>query len=96
MATIKGHLDQAQTNKKKKKHNNSELEPAINSSDPTINKEGDLYLSLEAPNLRTHLCYAAIMDTTEQVYRDQKGKFTIPSSRGNKYAFWLYNIQQQH
>jgi hypothetical protein len=38
-----------------------------------------------------HLCYAAIIKPTGQIYTDQTGKFVAPSSTGNNYLLVLYN-----
>jgi hypothetical protein len=38
----------------------------------------------------SHYCYATLTEITGQVYSDQTGKFTFPSSNGNNYLFILY------
>jgi hypothetical protein len=43
------------------------------------------------PDARSHFCYAALTEITGQVYSDQNGKFTFPSSNGNIYLFILYD-----
>jgi hypothetical protein len=42
-------------------------------------------------DVRSHFCYAALAKITGQVYSDQTGKFTFPSSNGNNYLFILYD-----
>jgi hypothetical protein len=40
---------------------------------------------------QSHFCFAALTEITGQVYSDQTGKFTFPSSNGNNYLCILYD-----
>jgi hypothetical protein len=88
MVTIKGHLDQSHTNQKWTQ--SQKQQPTINKSDPD-SKQLDMALILDNPNIQTHLCFAATIAITGQIYSNQTGQFPIPSSNGNNYLFCLYN-----
>jgi hypothetical protein len=75
---VKGHMDQARKNQKSTK---TATEPAGT----------DDNFSPAAPDARSHFCYAALTEMTGQVYANQTGKFTFPSSNGNNYLFILYD-----
>jgi hypothetical protein len=75
---VKGHMDQAQKNQKSTKTANEPADPNDDFS-PTVQDE------------RSHFCFAALTKITGQVYSDQTGKFTFPSSNGNNYLFILYD-----
>jgi hypothetical protein len=85
MATIKGHLDQSRKNQKRKKSTQKQKQPNVSDPNNTINaqeheEEQDSSPPSDTPNLRSHFCYAAIIDITGQIYTDQTGRFPIPSS----------------
>ena len=64
-----------------------------NSSFPSDEElELDWNPASDAPNVRTHYCYAAVIDlNTGQIYTDQTGRFPIPSSNGMNNLFCLYD-----
>jgi Reverse transcriptase (RNA-dependent DNA polymerase) len=94
MATIKGHLDQSRT--KQKRNKAAPINPTPNPSDPDEDLDNSVFPQSDDPNIRTHHCYAATVEISGQVYGDQTGKFTIPSSRGNKYTFCLYDYDSNY
>jgi hypothetical protein len=94
MATIKGHLDQSRT--KQKRNKAPTTNPIPNPSDPNEDYYDSAFPTSDTPNIRSHHCYAAIVEITGQVYGDQTGKFTIPSSRGNRYTFCLYDYDSNY
>jgi hypothetical protein len=67
-ATDKGHLDQQRKNSQSTKPK----EPANNDDGSDIIPTGI--------DERTHLCYAATVEATGQVFSDQTGRFVTPSS----------------
>jgi len=77
-AMVKGHMDQTRKNQ---------------NSTKTANEPSDLEddFSPAVQDERSHFCFAAITEITGQVYSDQTGKFTFPSSNGNNYLFVLYD-----
>jgi len=90
IATIKGHLDQSRTKSKRKRR--AKDKPSTNKSDPNPDDDDDIAPKAENPNIRTHYCYAAIVELTGQVYSDQTGPFPITSSSGYKYIFCIYDF----
>jgi hypothetical protein len=80
-AMVKGHMDQARKNLKATKTAN-ELADPDNDFSPAVQDE------------RSHFCYAALTKITGQVYSNQTGKFTLPSSNGNNYLFILYDYNR--
>jgi hypothetical protein len=83
IAMIKGHLDQ--TRKNQRSTQPKKLTP-IDTAHPT-----DTSPTSDTPNTRSHICYAAIMEPTGQIYTDQTGRFVVPSSNGNNYLLILYD-----
>jgi hypothetical protein len=56
-----------------------------------INDNDDLEPPQEANNPKTHLLFAAIIDTGK-IYTDQTGRFPVTSSKGHKYVLILYDF----
>jgi hypothetical protein len=77
-AMVKGHMDQARKNQKSTKTATAPADP------------DDDFLPV-VPDARSHFCYATLAKITGQVYSDQTGKFTFPSSNWNNYLFILYD-----
>jgi hypothetical protein len=84
-------MDQIQKNlnsiKKKKKATNNTLATETNNQDS--DRITDAFPTQE--EIRTHLCYAAVIEASGQIYTDQTGRFILPSSRGNNYLLVLYD-----
>jgi hypothetical protein len=81
---IKGHLDQ--THKNQQSTQPKKL-PPIDTAHPSNTSP-----TSDTPNARSHICYAAIMEPTGQIYTDQTGRFVVvPSSNGNNYVLILYD-----
>ena len=102
VATVKGHQDHirknVQSTSKPTKPNKPSYAEAANKPPPveTVNDDDaetftDAFPSSDSPNERTHFCYLGIEEITGQIYSDQTGKFTIPSSNGNKYVMVVYD-----
>jgi len=93
VATIKGHQDHVRKNVQSTKPKPTpppKTSTAPIESDDDDNDE-DFFPVSDVPNERTHNCYLAIEQVTGQVYSDLTGKFTIPSSNGNKYILVVYD-----
>jgi hypothetical protein len=69
---VKGHLDQARKNQRSTK---TPVEPV---------DQHDEFPSI-LTGVRSHYCYASIMEPTGQIYTNQTGRFVQPSSNGNNY-----------
>lgn len=77
---IKGHLDQTRKNQRSTKA----TAPAEPVADPdSFPTPGD--------GIRTHACYACVVEAHGQVYSDQTGRFVTPSSTGNNYIMVVYD-----
>jgi hypothetical protein len=81
---VKGHLTHIRQNQRSTKPKPMDTD-AINDCFPT-----------DSPVDRSHLCYAAIMQPTGQIYTDQTGKFIAPSSNGNNYLMIVYDYDSNH
>ena len=79
---VKGHLDQTRRNQRSTK---AKLPSQI------AELTDDAFPSSPPDHERTHLCYAAIMEPTGQIYSDQTGRFIAPSSKGNNYLLIVYD-----
>jgi hypothetical protein len=108
-AMFKGHMDQTRKNQRSTKHKVPKTKVPTNSSalaeaylecksfeqdDATL--KDDFFPAREPPGLRTHNCYAVIMEATGQIYTDQTGRFIIPSSLGNNYILILYDYDSNY
>jgi hypothetical protein len=97
IATAKGHLDQVRKNlrstqpKPTSKPPPSSPSSAFNVSlDPTLETDLDLFPPSAPPGIPTDHCFAAVMESTGQVFTDQTGRFILPSSQGNTQLLILY------
>jgi len=89
VATSKGHLKQERQGVRSTKSKTpTELPLLSEDAFPTALPDG----------IRTHSIYASVIDRspTGQVYSDQTGRFVIPSSAGNNYAFVLYDYDSNY
>jgi 23S rRNA U2552 (ribose-2'-O)-methylase RlmE/FtsJ len=84
---VKGHLDQARINQNSTKTYNEPADP----TDHFPNVLGTDNFPDVLMDERSHFYYAVLMELTGQVYSDQTGKFTQPSSNGNNYLLILYD-----
>ena len=94
---VKGHLDQARKNQRSTRP----PKPAPPDASPSLplptisvtneDSSPDAFPISDSPNVRSHFCYAALMEPTGQVYTDQTGRFVAPSSNGNNYMIILYD-----
>jgi hypothetical protein len=87
---VKEHLDQTRQNQrstKKLRQSNPPPTPVI----PTVPDDDDPFPSNLTDGHRTHVCYAATLEPTNQVYTNQTGRFVTPSSPGNNYLMVLYD-----
>jgi hypothetical protein len=85
---VKGHLKQSRQNQRSTK---PKLKPKKLPNDPQeIAITDDHFPKSDSPNIKTHSCYSAIINSTGQVHSDQTGQFPIPSSAGNKYMLVVY------
>jgi hypothetical protein len=74
-STAKGHLNQQRQNARTTK-----IKDAL-----ALNSDADL-----DHGIKTQYIYAATIDAG-QIYTDQTGRFTVVSSKGNKYIMVLYD-----
>jgi hypothetical protein len=81
-ATAKGHMNQQRQGIQSTK---KEVEL------PLLPEDTDLYPASDAPNDKTNVCFAAVIETTGRTFSDQTGRFLIPSSTGNNYVFVMYD-----
>jgi hypothetical protein len=75
VATTKGHLNQQRKNARTTKIKSTEA----------INQETDIY-----HGIKTQFVYAATI-YAGQIYTDQTGRFSVVSSKGNKYIMIVYD-----
>ena len=82
---IKGHLDQSRKNQRSTAptHIPPEAPPEV----PPV----DYDLCPPSSDTRTHMCFAATLAPTGQIYLDQTGRFVLPSSTGNNYIMIVYD-----
>jgi hypothetical protein len=74
-STVKGHLNQQRQNSRTTKIKDA----------PLLDSDADL-----DHGIKTQYVYAAAIDAG-QIYTDQTGRFTVVSSKGNKYIMVLYD-----
>jgi hypothetical protein len=74
-SAAKGHLNQERQNARTTKNKDAQL----------IDSETD-----QDRGIKTQFVYAATIDAG-QIYTDQTGRFTVVSSKGNKYIMILYD-----
>ena len=56
-----------------------------------IQEDEDQFVPTDTLDARTHLCFAATMQPTGQIYSDQTGKFVATSDTGNQYIMVVYD-----
>jgi hypothetical protein len=91
VATAKGHLDQTHRNfcSTKPKPNSKPTKPTPNHPSgsallalPNLESNDGTFPAAAPPGLDSHHCFAAVMDSTGQIFRDQTSRFILPSSQG--------------
>ena len=82
---IKGHLDQSRKNQR------STAPTLIPPEAPPEVPPVDDDLCPPSSDTRTHMCFAATLAPTGQIYSDQTGRFVLPSSTGNNYIMIVYD-----
>ena len=94
VATAKGHLDQVRKNLRSTKPF-----PALVAQSPLPSPEEpdrDQFPLAAPPGIHTDHCFAAIMDSTGQIFTDQTGRFILPSSQGNTQLLILYSYDANY
>ena len=90
-AMVMGHLDQARKNKQSTQPKKQKPSP-LSISDPSqVETLEEAFPEPLKEGVKTQACYASVFQATGQVYTDQTGKFTVPSSSGNTQLFVLYD-----
>jgi hypothetical protein len=91
VATAKGHLDQSRKNKHSAK--TTKLSPFLQiAAAPGDGALTDAFPTAEPPGLATQAIYVDLWDAARgKIFSDLMGRLPVPSSRGNKYIFLLYD-----
>jgi hypothetical protein len=93
-ATAKGHLDQTRKNVQSTKPKHTTLSPALTAAVVPLpcndDNNDDFFPPSTPPGLPIDHCFAAVMESTGQIFTNQTGCFILPSSQGFTQLLVLY------
>ena len=95
-ATPKGHLDQQRQNLASTKASKSQPTERDRSDPTDVEELEDYYPEPTLDGQRTHVCFAAVMEHSGQVFTDQTGRFIVPSSGGNTQLLIVYDYDSNY
>jgi hypothetical protein len=94
IATAKGHLDQTRKNVQSTKPKQTTLSPALAAAVVPLpcnhDDDNDFFPPSTPPGLPIDHCFAAVMESTGQIFTGQTGRFILPSSQGFTQLLVLY------
>ena len=82
---LKGHMDHT-------RQNHRSTHPPV----PATDDHADSFPPATTDGGRTHMCFAACMQSTGQIFTDQTGRFVIPSSTGNTQLLIIYDYDSNY
>jgi hypothetical protein len=91
---VKGHMDQSRKNQRSTKRTPpNQIVPDANNPEILARSADQCPLGIDA---RTNHCFAAVLDTSNEIHSDQTGRFITPSSTGNNYMMIVYDYDSNH